>query len=72
MGDGGHPPGAKFQVKCVGKTGKTLSFMSEEVSIDATFTDQEYVDAITVNQDGTVDFHFPGAGESGGSNQSQT
>lgn len=66
MADGSHPPFAKFKVKCVGKTGKTLSFMSEEVSIDATFTAQEDADYFNVEGEYAVEFRAVGAGESGG------
>lgn len=68
MSDGSHPPFSKFKVKCVGKSGLTLSFMSEEVSIDATFTKQEDADYFTVEGEYAVDFRPAGAGESGGGN----
>ncbi len=64
MGDGGHPPGVKFHVKCVSKTELTVSFTSGKVSIDATFTEQDDADYFSVEGEYGVEFRVPGADQS--------
>jgi hypothetical protein len=68
MGDGGHPPGLKFHTKCEAKTGLTVTLVSGEVSIDATFAKQEDADYFIVGGNYPTEFRNPGAGKPSGGN----
>lgn len=68
--NGSHPPGNKFKVQCVGKTGRVVNFAGEDVAIDAVFTKQEDADYFVIEEKYVLDFTHADSGDSGGGDKS--
>lgn len=68
--NGSHPPGNKFNVKCVGKSRRVVNFAGEKVHIDAAFKKQEDVDYFVVEEKYVLDFTHVDSGDPGSGDQS--
>lgn len=65
-------PGIMFKEKCVAKSGLQVTLISHEVSITATFHEQEDADYFEVGKEYPVGFYPAAGSDSGGSDSATT